>query len=97
MASFICTTEKKSFFVNNEAYGFKAAMRVANLVPKDTKIYSKPINRFITIYGEYIDLEGGDINDRRPIQITEKDADGNTVVYAKEFGLKDANKLYAIA
>ncbi len=93
MAGFICTAENKSYFVGGEAYGFMAARKIAGHFPEGTNIIAKPIKRFITIYGEYIDLEGGNINDKRPIQITEL-VNGRMVSHAREFGLSDHRKLY---
>ncbi|MBO4847254.1 MAG: hypothetical protein J5525_13295 [Lachnospiraceae bacterium] len=99
MASFICNILGESYFVDKEAYGFQAAMRVKKekSIPGAIEFNAKPIQRFITVDGKYIDLEDGDKNDTRPIMIAEFDAkEGKIISYAKEFGLNDPNKLYPV-
>lgn len=61
MAEFMCKAGNKIFLVKNCAYQWQATLTVANLVPKGTDVTASPIDRFVTVYGEYFELknEGG--------------------------------------
>ena len=96
MAVFICKTKEKSYLVDHNAYGWQAIIECCEKLKLSVhEVSAKPINRFVTIYGEYIDLDGGDITDKRPIMFSKRE-NGKIISYAKEYGLDDDVIVYPI-
>lgn len=88
MACFIVRTKTGSYFIDKQTSGFMA-MRALHFTRPDLEICGvDEIRRFISIYGDYIDLDGGKIEDCRPIRIAEK-KNGLIISYVKERGLSD--------
>lgn len=103
MAAFLVRHKDKTYFIDEVAYGFTAVFQLAKTLGYDfvdtREFIVKPIDRFVSIYGDYFDKKHGfeacepDCDDTDPVCVSVMGPEG-IVSFVQEYGLKDTVKIF---